>query len=263
MTGRQDWTVAERYGGDLYLDQVVTVTGAAGGVGRTIASWFVEHGATVVAVDREAESLTGVVEALSHGGGKVRAVVTDITDMSSVQELADSVRETEGRCDVLVNNAGYEDIRRFIETDKSFWTMITSINLLGPISVTSAFLPLMIEAGNGAIVNISSDAGRVGSSGETVYAAAKGGVISFTKSLAREMARHQIVVNCVCPGPIDTPAFDRVPEKLQAALVRSIPLRRIATPHDIAHTVGFFASPMSRYITGQVISVNGGLTMMG
>ena len=137
------------------------------------------------------------------------------------------------------------------------------LNLLGTIKVAKAFLPAMVDAGTGAVVNVASDAGRVGSSGETVYAGAKGGVIAFTKSLEREMAPHGIRVNCVCPGPTDTPLFRSLPEKLQAALTRAIPFRRLARPEEIADAILFFASPRSNFITGQVLSVSGGLTMAG
>jgi 2-hydroxycyclohexanecarboxyl-CoA dehydrogenase len=134
---------------------------------------------------------------------------------------------------------------------------------MGPVRVTRAFLDSMIAAGTGAIVNVASDAGRVGSTGETIYAGAKGGVIAFTKSLAREMARHGIRVNCICPGPTDTPLFRAQPEKMQDALVRAIPLRRLAQPSEIADAIAFFASNRSTFITGQVLSVSGGLTMVG
>jgi 2-hydroxycyclohexanecarboxyl-CoA dehydrogenase len=140
---------------------------------------------------------------------------------------------------------------------------IVRLNLLGPVKLTRGFLPAMIEARTGKIVNVASDAGRVGSTGETVYAAAKGGVIAFTKSLAREVARSGINVNCVCPGPTDTPLFGGLPEKMRDALTRAIPFRRLARPEEIAEAIVFFASPHSDFMTGQVLSVSGGLTMAG
>jgi NAD(P)-dependent dehydrogenase (short-subunit alcohol dehydrogenase family) len=140
---------------------------------------------------------------------------------------------------------------------------VVRLNLLGHVKLTRALLPAMVEAGRGRIVNVASDSGRVGSTGETAYAGAKGGVIAFTKSLAREMARHAITVNCVCPGPTDTPLFAALPENMKQALIRAIPFRRLATPEEIAHAILFFASPRSDFVTGQVLSVSGGLTMAG
>ena len=240
----------------------VVVTGAASGIGRGVATELAARGASVIAADINVDGAVETVASIIAAGDQARAETVDITDVKSVRRLHRSVREIEGRCDVLVNNAGWEDIRAFVDTDPHFWDRITRINLLGPITVTKEFLDPMIERRAGAIVNVSSDAGRVGSSGETVYAAAKGGVIAFTKSLAREVAKHQIQVNCVCPGPTDTPAFDRVPERLREALIRAIPLRRLAQPSDVANAIAFFASPHSSYLTGQVLSVSGGLTMV-
>jgi 2-hydroxycyclohexanecarboxyl-CoA dehydrogenase len=150
-----------------------------------------------------------------------------------------------------------------MENPPEMWESLIGINLMGAIRLTRVVLPAMIDEQRGKIVNISSDAGRVGSMGETVYAAAKGGLIAFTKSLAREMARHKLNVNCVCPGPTDTPLFNRQPERMREALTRAIPFRRIAQPEDIAEAVLFFVGPRSDYITGQVLSVSGGLTMVG
>jgi 2-hydroxycyclohexanecarboxyl-CoA dehydrogenase len=151
----------------------------------------------------------------------------------------------------------------FLDNSLEFMERVVRLNLLGPVKLTKALLPAMIEAGAGKIVNVASDAGRVGSSGETVYAGAKGGIIAFTKSLAREMSRHGINVNCVCPGPTDTPLFHTLPERTREALVRAIPFRRLAKPEEVADAILFFASPRSDFITGQVLSVSGGLTMAG
>ena len=161
---------------------------------------------------------------------------------------------------MLVNNAGWDKIEPFVDNDESDWDRILAINLKGPIIVTRALLDAMIERGSGAIVNIASDAGRVGSSGEAVYSAAKGGVIVFTKTLAREMARHGIRANCVCPGPTDTALLATMDDKLRAGLERAIPMRRIAEPGDIAPAVVFLASDAAGYVTGQTLSVSGGLT---
>lgn len=241
---------------------VVVVTGAAFGIGRATALQLANDGATVVAADIDADGARSTVARAKDLSLDMRAQAVNITDSESIAELCSSVRDIEGRCDVLVNNAGWEKIAPFRDTSLELRERIIALNLLGPINVTHAFLDGMIERRKGTIVNISSDAGRVGSSGETVYAGAKGGVVAFTKSLAREVARYGISVNCICPGPTNTDAFGRVPEKLRASLIRAIPLRRVAQPEDIANAISFFSSPRSSYITGQVLSVDGGLTMV-
>jgi 2-hydroxycyclohexanecarboxyl-CoA dehydrogenase len=177
--------------------------------------------------------------------------------------MRDAVTADIGVCRVVVNCAGWSVIEPFLKNDASFWRKALDVNLTGTISVTRAFLDGMIASGGGSIVNIASDAGRVGSSGEVVYSAAKGGVIAFTKALAREMARHQVRVNCVCPGPTATPMLlSQDPARIDS-LTKAIPMRRLANPRDIASAVVFFASTNTGYITGQVLSVSGGLTMAG
>jgi 2-hydroxycyclohexanecarboxyl-CoA dehydrogenase len=241
---------------------VVVVTGAALGIGRATALRLAADGARVVAADIDEDGVRATAAIINSAGYEARAVKVDIVDAESVSALHQSVIDAEGRCDVLVNNAGWGEVRPFLETGRDFWQRILSVNLFGPIAVTHTFLVEMVKRGSGRVVNLSSDAGRVGSSGETVFAGAKGGVVAFTKSVAREVARYGISVNCVCPGPTDTPAFSAVPERLKEALIRGIPLRRIAQPEDVANAVSFFASPRSSYITGQVLSVSGGLTMV-
>jgi 2-hydroxycyclohexanecarboxyl-CoA dehydrogenase len=162
-----------------------------------------------------------------------------------------------------VNAAGWDRIEPFVNNTPEFMNKVMQINLMGPIILTQALLPTMIQEGSGKIVNVASDAGRVGSMGETVYAAAKGGMIAFTKSLAREMARYQIHVNCVCPGPTDTPLFHAQPDKLKEALIKAIPFKRLAMPEETASAILFFASEDSNYVTAQIMSVSGGLTMVG
>jgi 2-hydroxycyclohexanecarboxyl-CoA dehydrogenase len=187
----------------------------------------------------------------------------DVADPDAVEALRDAVCGGVGTPGVVVNAAGWDVTGPFLDAGTDFARKVVDVNYLGPVYVCRAFLPPMIEAGGGKVVNIASDAGRVGSSGESVYAGAKGGVIALSKSLAREMARHQINVNCVCPGPTDTPLFRSLPERLQEALVKAIPFRRPARPEEVAAAVLFFASDAASFITGQVLSVSGGLTMAG
>jgi 2-hydroxycyclohexanecarboxyl-CoA dehydrogenase len=239
--------------------RVAVVTGAASGIGRAITITLAEAGATVAAVDRNADGVEAVAEQIA---GTAHAV--DLTDRSAILALRDEVLQTHGVPDVLVNAAGWDRIEPFMDNDDDLWQTLTTINLLGPVRLCHAFLGPIIEAGNGAkIVNIASDAGRVGSSGETVYAGTKGGIIAFTKSLAREMSRHQVNVNCVCPGPTDTPLLDSMPDKLRESLTKAIPFRRLAEPEEVADAVLFFVSDRARYVTGQTLSVSGGLTMAG
>lgn len=240
---------------------VAVVTGGAAGIGRAIAVDLAKHGAHVVVADVDEAGSRETVSMIAAAGMLARSAFLDVADDASIAEFHRCVVEAEGRCDVLVNNAGWGEVRPFLDSARPLWDRIVGVNLLGLISVTHVFLADMAGRGSGRIVNVSSDAGRVGSSGETVLAGAKGGVIAFTKSLAREVARYGICVNCVCPGPTDTAAFDAVPEHLKTALIRSIPFRRIAQPDDVANAVGFFASPRSSYVTGQILSVSGGLTM--
>jgi 2-hydroxycyclohexanecarboxyl-CoA dehydrogenase len=243
-----------------FTDEIAVVTGAASGIGRAIAIALAGNGAVVVAADRDVSG----AEQTAAAHDRITAVFLDLTSGSSIAAARDEVTRRFGAATVLVNAAGWDVPGPFLATDEQFWRDVVDINYVGHVRVCHAFLPSMIAAGRGgAIVNVASDAGRVGSAGETVYAGAKGGVIAFTKSLARELARHQITVNCVCPGPTDTPLFQSLPESMREALIRAIPFRRVAQPSEIADAVLFFASELARYITGQVLSVSGGLTMAG
>jgi 2-hydroxycyclohexanecarboxyl-CoA dehydrogenase len=241
--------------------RVAVVTGAASGIGRAIALLLAEAGAIVAAVDRDADGVRGTAERI---GDRSTAHVADLTDPAAALAMRDEVIGEHGVPNVLVNAAGWDRIEPFMDNDDEVWQTLTAINLLGPVRVSHAFLRPILDAGTDVrIFNIASDAGRVGSSGETVYASTKGGVIAFTKSLAREMARHRITVNCVSPGPTNTPLLHSMPEKLRDSLQKAIPFRRLADPEEIADAVLFFASDRARYITGQVLSVSGGLTMAG
>jgi len=236
---------------DGLAGRVAVVTGGSSGIGRAVADLLTRAGARVYVAD------------LNQGDGPGEFVRTDITDEHAIRALSERVLGESGAPGVLVNAAGWDEIRPFVESDDDFIARIIEINLIGCMKITRAFLPAMIEAGGGKIVNVSSDAGRVGSSGETVYAGAKGGIIAFSKSVAREVARVPIHVNCVCPGPTDTPLFASLPEKLRGALQRAIPMGRLARPREVAEAIVFLAGNRSDYMTGQVLSVSGGLTMAG
>lgn len=241
-------------------NKVAVVTGAASGIGRAIAIALAESGATVAAVDRDE---AGLAETVQHSVNATAHVV-DLADPEAVSTLRDDVVAEHGPPAVIVNAAGFDRVEPFMSNDDTLWQALVAVNFLGPVRLTHAFLEtILAEGGTAKIVNIASDAGRVGSLGETVYAGTKGGLIAFTKSLAREMARHQINVNCVCPGPTGTPLFDSLPDKVRDGLIRAIPFRRVAKPEEVANAVLFFASDDASFITGQVLSVSGGLTMAG
>ena len=239
------------------------VTGGASGIGRATVMEIARCGATVICADVDAAKGTQLAREAAGMSFAVEFLAVDLADASSTRRCASEALSRHPRIDILVNAAGWNDIQPFVENPPDYMDRVIAINLGGTLHLTQALLPSMIAAGKGKIVNVSSDAGRVGSTGETTYAAAKGGVIAFTKSLAREVARHSINVNCVCPGPTDTPMLQSRPEKLKEAFVRAIPFRRFAKPQEIADAILFFASPRSDYITGQVLSVSGGLTFAG
>ncbi|MCA4726013.1 SDR family NAD(P)-dependent oxidoreductase [Mycolicibacterium fortuitum] len=243
-----------------FEDKVAVVTGAASGIGRAIAIELADSGATIAAVDRDRSGLSRTGQSCAGATSHV----VDLADAEAVSTLRDEVVAAHGIPDIIVNAAGFDRVEPFMSNDDELWRSLVAVNFLGPVRLTHSFLEVILAEGSSAkIVNIASDAGRVGSLGETVYAGTKGGVIAFTKSLAREMARHQINVNCVCPGPTDTPLFHSLPDKVRDGLVRAIPFRRIAKPEEVAKAVAFFASDDASFITGQVLSVSGGLTMAG
>jgi 2-hydroxycyclohexanecarboxyl-CoA dehydrogenase len=239
------------------------VTGAGSGIGRGIASRLAADGARVVVADIEEAAGKEVAQALSGAGGLF--VPVDVTDSGSVTEAAQRAVSELGQVDILVNCAGTDVVKPFLDTDEDLWHWLIALNLTGVLCCTKAFLPSMVERGYGRIVNIASDAGRVGSAGEAVYSAAKGGVIAFTKTIAREVARKGVTANTVCPGPTDTPALQKNlaqgGEKYIAALTKAIPVGRLGKPADVAAAVAMFAAEDAGFITGQTLSVSGGMSM--
>ena len=246
--------------------KVAIVTGAGGGIGRAISVKFASLGANVVVADIKQEGAGETVSLVEKAGTKGLAMNTDITSLPQVQALVKKTLEAFGQVDILVNNAGWDKIEPFVKNSPELWDRVISINLKGPIHCTRAVLDPMMERKYGKIISISSDAGRVGSTGEAVYSACKGGIIAFTKTMAREMARYQINVNCICPGATDTPLLAEITggetgAKIIEAMVKAVPFRRLGKPEDIAGAVAFLASDEASFITGQTLSVSGGLTM--
>lgn len=240
--------------------KTVVVTGAASGIGLATADAMARAGAAVVVADLSQDNGRREADRLRAAGFEANFEALDVASEASVDAFATRVL-ARGEVHVVVNVAGWGKAQPFMENDPAFWDRVVGINLMGPIRLARAFLGPMIERRAGKIVNVSSDAGRVGSSGETVYAGAKGGLISFSKSLAREVARFGINVNCVCPGPTETPMLMALSERHREAFQRAIPMHRFAKPSEIADAILFFASARSDYITGQALSVSGGLTM--
>jgi 2-hydroxycyclohexanecarboxyl-CoA dehydrogenase len=242
--------------------RVALVTGAASGIGRAVALRLGDEGCAVAAVDLNVE---GARATAARIGEDARAFEADVSSLEAMRGVVAGAERELGPVEVLVSCAGWDLVEPFMESTEETWDRVISVNLRGVIVCTRAVLDGMIERGAGAIVNISSDAGRVGSSGEVVYSGAKAGIIGFSKGVAREVARHGIRVNIVCPGPTDTPMMEATRQanpRLGDALVRAIPFRRLARPEEIAAAVAFFASDDAGYVTGQTLSVSGGLTMV-
>jgi 2-hydroxycyclohexanecarboxyl-CoA dehydrogenase len=239
-----------------FSGQVAVVTGGSSGIGAAVARQLAGRGAKVVVWDVSRDP--------SPGQERIELHRVDVSSLDEVMRAAEDVLERHGGCHVLVNNAGTDIVEPFMESDPVHWRALIDVNLFGVLNCCRALLPALIRA-QGSIVNVASDAGRVGSSNEAVYSAAKGGVIAFSKALAREMARHGVRVNCVAPGPTATPLLERAASSsphLIEALVRAIPLRRPAHPEEVASAIVFLASSGASFITGQTLSVSGGLTMI-
>ncbi|VVE44811.1 2-hydroxycyclohexanecarboxyl-CoA dehydrogenase [Pandoraea morbifera] len=249
--------------------KTVIVTGGGGGIGGATCRRLGREGAAVAVFDRDRAAAERVAGDIVAAGGRARAFACDITLREQVDAAVAAASSALGPVDVLVNNAGWDIFKPFTKTTPPEWERLIAINLVGALHMHHAVLPQMVERRGGRIVNIASDAARAGSSGEAVYAACKGGLVAFSKTLAREHARHGITVNVVCPGPTDTALFADYkegagnPEKLVEAFTRAIPLGRIGQPEDLPGAIAFFASDDAAFVTGQVLSVSGGLTMNG
>lgn len=245
----------------------VVVTGGASGIGRATALQFASAGAKVLIGDVNVEQADATAKQIRAAFGEAESLPLDLTDGASIDAFVDRVMtQLGGAPDILASVAGVDKVMPFMDNTPDVWELLIKVNYLGPVRMIHRFLPKMMERRGGKIVTVASDAGRVGSSGESFYAGTKGAVIAFTKSLAREVARAGITCNCVAPGPTDTPLFNgTIPEgtKLRDALIKAIPLRRLAQPGEIANTIVYFATPATDFMTGQVVSVSGGLTMHG
>jgi len=244
------------------------VTGGGRGIGRAIALALAGDGRAVAVADRLGDPARAVAKEITDLAGVAVAVELDVTDLASVTAAVETAERSLGPLEILVNNAGWDELRPFVETDEAFWERVLDVNFKGTLRMTHALLPGMVDRGFGRIVSIGSDAGRVGSSLESVYSGAKGAVIAFMKTIAREGARSGVTANTVCPGPTDTPMLAEIvagrgnAEGVIGAMTRAVPMRRLAQPEEIAAAVSFFASEQAGYITGQTLSVSGGLTMV-
>ncbi|MDX5414914.1 MAG: SDR family oxidoreductase [Alphaproteobacteria bacterium] len=250
------------------LDQKpIIVTGGASGIGKAIGLRLGEESARVAIFDMNEKGAEAAAAEIRQKGGEAWAYKVDITDYAAVARAVDAFEKAAGQVYGLVNNAGWDEAKPFIQTEPDFWKKVIDINLYGPLNLTHVVARRLAEQGAGRVVSISSDAGRVGSSGEAVYSAAKGGVIAFMKTMAREFARKGVTFNTICPGPTDTPLLASVDAsgggRLTEALTKAIPMRRLAQPDDYPGMVAFFLSDDASFITGQTISVSGGLSMHG
>jgi 2-hydroxycyclohexanecarboxyl-CoA dehydrogenase len=247
--------------------KVVVLTGCASGIGRATAQQFAQAGAVVYGGDVNEKDGNAAIAQIREAGGKAEFIPLDLARPASVDAFVDAVKAKTGDAiDIIASVAGWERVGPFLENTPEFWDKVIAINYVGAVRMIHRFLPAMIERkAGGRIITVASDAGRVGSMGETFYSGSKGALIAFTKALAREMARYGINCNCIAPGPTDTPLFHEGIQNpnLREALIKAIPLRRLAKTTEVANAILFFATPAAGFITGQVLSVSGGLTMHG
>jgi 2-hydroxycyclohexanecarboxyl-CoA dehydrogenase len=247
--------------------KIALVTGGGRGIGRAIALGLAREGAQVAVLDILKDNAGAVAREIEALGVKGLALGVDLTRRAEVDRAVADTLAQFGQLDIVVNNAGWDKLELFLDSEEETWEKILAINFKSILYVCKAALPSMVQRGSGKVINIASDAGRVGSTGEAVYAGSKGAIIAFSKTLAREMARHRITVNVVCPGLTETPLLQGIraqspkTEKVIEAVTRAIPLGRVGQPEDIAGAVVYLASPAADFVTGQTLSVSGGLTM--
>ena len=242
--------------------KTAVITGAASGIGRATAEALAAAGAHVILGDVAVDMGKEAAEGIRAKGGGAEFIRLDVTDLASIDAFRSAITSHRKQVDIVVNVAGWGKIEPFVKNTPDFWRKVIDLNLLGPIAVTRAFLDPMIESKTGKIVTVSSDAGRVGSLGESVYAGAKGGAIAFTKSLAREVAARKITVNAIAPGFVETEILDAMPEGTLEEALKLVPLARTGKPEEIGYAVAYLASDQAAYITGQVLGVDGGMAMM-
>ncbi len=249
--------------------KVVVVTGGGSGIGRAVCQRFAQEGAKLAILDINASGAAETGKLIADTGGVARSYESDISDYDAVEAVVRAVEQNLGAIDVLVNNAGWDEAKAFLSTEPVLWRKIIDINLYGPLNLHHTVVSRMVQREAGKVINVASDAGRVGSSGEAVYSACKGGIIAFSKTLARELAQKNVQINSVCPGPTQTPLLASFAgdgeqgRRLVEGLIRAIPMRRLGQPADYPGIIAFLASSDADYITGQTISVSGGLTMHG
>ncbi len=259
--------INDEQSGQAEPGRVALVTGGGSGIGREICYGLARAGRRVAVADLRADRAEATAATIRAAGGDAIAVSMDVADSDSVLEGVHQVVDELGPVEILVNCAGWDELKPFLDTDEEFWDRIIEINYKGALRTTHACLPSMIDRNWGRIVNIGSDAGRVGSSLEAVYSGAKGGIIAFTKTIAREMARNGITANTVCPGPTDTPLLGEITgasddgEKIIGAMARAVSMKRLGQPDEVASAVVYFCSDQAGFVSGQTLSVSGGLTM--
>ncbi len=248
-------------------DRNIIVTGGGSGIGNAICRRLAEDGVNVGVFDLNPVGAEATAKQIAEDGGRAEPFIVDIADYAACKQGVADFEAQVGPADALVNNAGWDKAMPFLQSEPELWQKLVAINLYGPINMCHVVLPGMVERGRGKVVSLASDAGRVGSSGEAVYSACKGGIIAFTKTVSRELARKGVTLNVLSPGPTDTPLFHEAMRdanpKLGEALIRAIPMKRLAQPTDHAGLVAFLCSDEADFILGQTISVSGGLTMHG
>ena len=248
-------------------EKTAIVTGGAQGIGKAIAMRLARDGADIGILDLQKDQADKTAEEIKKTGVRALAFQCDVTDYEKVKEAVTKVRQEYGSIDILINNAGIDVGRVFVDTDEALWDRIINVNYRSFLIASHVCIPIMIEQKSGNIVSLGSDAGRIGNPGEVLYCGTKAAIMASSKAMAKELARYNIRVNCVSPGPVHTELWDKLHEgekgaKITEAVTRAIPMRRLGEPEDVADVVAFFVSNDSRYLTGQVLSIDGGLTMI-